>query len=180
MYLLLGIDPGITGALVIIEGGSMAFVDMLLTPTIKVGSKNRLNGAAIDAWLRQYPGISHAFLEQVNAMPSGGKGPKMGAGSAFTFGHAAGYVEGVVTGAQIPLTLVTPQKWKKHAGLIGTDKDAARSRAIQLYPGIRTLDLIGKGQAMADALLIARYGNSTLTHPTIGTTHANSIATTRH
>jgi crossover junction endodeoxyribonuclease RuvC len=54
--------------------------------------------------------------------------------------------------------MVTPQKWKKAAGLIGTDKDAARTRAIQLWPNWRDLDKKGKGQALADAALIARYG----------------------
>jgi crossover junction endodeoxyribonuclease RuvC len=50
----------------------------------------------------------------------------------FTFGHAAGVAEGILQGLNIPYTLVTPQAWKKSAGLIGSDKDAARSRAIQL------------------------------------------------
>lgn len=163
MRTILAIDPGVTGALVILDRDTGAYVDHLLTPTIKVGNKSRLNGAAITGWFSQHIEPDHAFLEHVNAMPGGGgKGPKMGAGSAFTFGHAAGYVEGVITGAAIPLSLVSPTKWKKHAGLIGTDKDAARSRAIQLYPDLRVLDLIGKGQAVADALLIGRYGISTL------------------
>lgn len=153
---VLGIDPGLSGALVILEPGTGAYVDHLIMPTIKIGSKNRLNGAALKAWLDKQPFIEHAFLEQVNAMPS--KGTKMGAASAFTFGHSAGYIEGVISGANIPLTLVTPQKWKKQADLLGTDKDAARSRAIQLYPGVRVLDLKAKGQAVADAILIARYG----------------------
>ena len=38
------------------------------------------------------------------------------------------------------------------------DKDAARTRAIQLWPAWRDLDLKGKGQALADAALIARFG----------------------
>ena len=163
MSLILGIDPGITGSLTLLRASDLSYVDHLLTPTIKVGSKNRLNGAAINAWFQQHQGITHAFLEQVNAMPgSGGTGPKMGAASAFTFGHAAGYVEGVVTGGGLPLTLISPTKWKKHAGLIGTDKDAARSRAIQLYPDVRVLDLKGKGQAVADSMLIARCGQAIL------------------
>ena len=84
--------------------------------------------------------------------------PGQGVSSTFTFGHSAGVVEGVVAGAGIPLTLISPQSWKKHAGLIGKDKDAARSRAIQLFPSLRILDLKGKGQAIADALLISRLG----------------------
>lgn len=59
-------------------------------------------------------------------------------------------------------TLLTPVAWKKGAGLIGTDKDAARSRAIQLYPALRALDTKARGQALADAILIARHGSQLL------------------
>lgn len=149
MTVVLGIDPGCSGALVLVteQGG---YIDHLAMPTIKVGTKSRVNGAAVSAWLRQY-GITHAYLEQVGAMPG------QGTASMFTFGHAAGVAEGILQGLNIPYTLVTPQAWKKSAGLIGSDKDAARSRAIQLYPELRALDAKAKGQAIADALLIARF-----------------------
>ncbi|RTP86726.1 hypothetical protein EKN35_19920 [Enterobacter asburiae] len=150
MKAVLGIDPGCSGALVLVteQGG---YIDHLAMPTIKVGTKSRVNGAAVAAWVRQY-GITHAYLEQVGAMPG------QGTASMFTFGHAAGVAEGILQGLNIPYTLVTPQSWKKSAGLIGSDKDAARSRAIQLYPELRALDAKAKGQAIADALLIARFG----------------------
>jgi crossover junction endodeoxyribonuclease RuvC len=149
MTAILGIDPGCSGALVLVteQGG---YIDHLAMPTIKVGTKSRVNGAAVAAWVRQY-GIAHAYLEQVGAMPG------QGTASMFTFGHAAGVAEGILQGLNIPYTLVTPQAWKKSAGLIGSDKDAARSRAIQLYPELRALDAKAKGQAIADALLIARF-----------------------
>ncbi|MCW1434385.1 crossover junction endodeoxyribonuclease RuvC [Citrobacter freundii] len=150
MAAVLGIDPGCSGSLVLIteHGG---YIDHLAMPTIKVGTKSRVNGAAVAAWIRKY-GITHAYLEQVGAMPG------QGTASMFTFGHAAGVAEGILQGLNIPYTLVTPQAWKKSAGLIGSDKDAARSRAIQLYPKLRALDAKAKGQAIADALLIARHG----------------------
>ena len=82
MTAVLGIDPGCSGALVVItQRGS--YIDHLAMPTIKVGTKSRVNGAAVAAWIRQY-GISHAYLEQVGAMPG------QGTASMFTFGHAAG------------------------------------------------------------------------------------------
>jgi crossover junction endodeoxyribonuclease RuvC len=141
------------------DGGN--YVAHLNMPTVKVGTKSRVNGAAVAAFIRETIGElnAHAYLEQVGAMPGGGE-RKSGASSMFTFGHAAGVVEGILQGMAIPYTLVTPQAWKKRAGLVGTDKDAARSRAIQLYPDLRILDLKGKGQAVADAILIARYGAS--------------------
>lgn len=145
----IGIDPGCTGAIVVLEDDVP--VDALFMPTIKVGTNTRVNGAAVRSLLEKYPGAP-VFLELVNAMP------KQGGASGFTFGHAAGLVQGVVTGAGNPLTLVTPQKWKKAAGLIGTEKDAARSKAILIWPHWRDLDAKAKGQALADAALIARFG----------------------
>jgi len=157
--IIIGIDPGTSGAIVILDmnGKYIAHLDM---PTVKVGTKSRVNAAAIKGFLDQvinalpfhHVSMMHAFIEQVGAMP------KQGVSSMFTFGHACGVVEGVIIGMGIPYTKITPQAWKKSAGLIGSDKDAARSRAIQLYPDLRALDAIGKGQAIADALLIARHG----------------------
>jgi crossover junction endodeoxyribonuclease RuvC len=121
-------------------------------PTFKVASRSRVNGAALASFLNCYRHGTHAYLEAVHAMPG------QGVTSMFTFGHAAGVAEGLLQGLGIPYTLVTPQQWKKRAGLIGADKDAARSRAIQLWPSWRELDAKIKGQALADAALIARFG----------------------
>ena len=150
----IGIDPGCSGALAVMsEDGRCAA--HLLMPTIKVGTKSRGNGAAGAAFRREHATLGgHACLEQVGARPG------QGVSSMFTFGHAAGVVEGLLQGLGISYTLVTPQAWKKRAGLIGKDKDAARSSAIPLYPELRVLDLQGKGQAVADALLIARFGEA--------------------
>jgi crossover junction endodeoxyribonuclease RuvC len=156
---IIGVDPGCSGAIVILDLGG-AYVAHLDMPTVKVGTKSRVNAAAVAAFLRyhidalpfHHVSMMHAFIEQVGAMP------KQGVSSMFTFGHACGVIEGVIIGLGIPHTKITPQAWKKSAGLIGSDKDAARSRAIQLYPELRALDAIGKGQAIADALLIARHG----------------------
>lgn len=153
--MIIACDPGCSGAIVTLDDDGR-YVSHLLMPTIKVGKSSRVNGAAVSAYLREAVRDSfrpaHCYLESVHSMP------KQGVSSVFTFGHAAGLVEGVITGMGIPLTLVTPQAWKKHAGLIGSDKDAARSRAVQLFPELRVLDQKAKGQAVADALLIGRYG----------------------
>jgi crossover junction endodeoxyribonuclease RuvC len=151
---VVGVDPGSSGALVVLDAAG-AYVAHLMMPVVKVGTKNRVNGAAVASFFTANK-PRHVFIELVHAMP------KQGVSSTYSFAHAAGLVEGVVTGAGIPFTLITPQAWKKAAGLIGSDKDAARSRAIQLFPHLRVLDLKGKGQAVADALLIARFGMGVL------------------
>lgn len=145
----IGIDPGISGSICVLDNDAN-YIDHLLMPTMKIGKSNKVNTAALVAWLEEYKDAKHCYLEKVHAMP------KQGVTSMFNFGHSAGIVEGAIVSFGIPLTLVTPQSWKKKTGLIGKDKDIARSRAIQLYPSIRDLDFKGKGQALADSILIAR------------------------
>lgn len=148
----IGIDPGCSGAVVVLKDGEpWAWSPM---PTMIVGKATRVNGASLAGLLNSLNviGDAHAFIEAVGAMPG------QGVSSMFTFGHAAGVVDGVVQALGIPCTRVTPQAWKKRAGLIGTDKDAARTRAIQLWPRWAELHKKAKGQALADAALIALHG----------------------
>lgn len=148
--LTIGIDPGISGAIVVLSGDTP--IEWMRMPSTKLGTSSRVNGAEISAFLRGFVG-AHCYLERVAAMPG------QGVTSMFSFGHAAGVVEGVLSGLHIPFTTVTPVSWKKRAGLpAGVEKDAARARAIQLWPAWRALDKKGEGQAMADAALIARFG----------------------
>ena len=150
--MIIGIDPGITGAIVLIQSDG-TFVDAIPTPSIKTGKASRVNAAAIHGFIDQYqPMIKHCYIEQVGAMTG------QGVSSTFSFGHSAGVVEGLIAGMGIPYSKITPQAWKKAYNLIGKDKDAARSRAVELYPSLRLLDQKGKGQAIADAIFIARHG----------------------
>ena len=149
LNLRIGVDPGGSGAIVVLRDGDP--ISWLNMPLMKVGTNTRVNGAHLASFLAPYKGVP-VFLELVHIMP------KQGASSAFTFGHSAGVVQGLVQGLGHSLTMVTPQKWKKAAGLIGTEKDRARSTAILLWPGWRELDAKVKGGALADAALIGRYG----------------------
>ena len=146
---VLGIDPGITGALVILDNDEP--IEWLLMPSMVVGKHNRVHGSAIARWINHIK-PEMAIMELVGAMP------KQGVTSMFSFGHSAGTVSGVLEALFIPTAMVTPQYWKKCAGMINKSKDEARSHAIHLWPQWRELDKKGVGQALADAALIARYG----------------------
>ena len=146
---ILGIDPGATGALVLLE--NILPIEWTAMPTIKLGTATRVNAAALTDFIASCC-CTHVYVEAVHAMPG------QGVTSMFNFGHSCGTVMGVLGAMGLPHTMITPQSWKKAAGLIGTDKDAARARAIQLWPMWRDLDKKGKGQALADAALIALYG----------------------
>lgn len=149
---LIGIDPGVSGSIVILQSAAKPYVvEWLRMPVMAVGKSKRVDAAELSRFLQDYD-CGHAYIEAVHAMPG------QGVTSMFTFGHAAGVVDGVVSTLCIPITHVRPEAWKKRAGLIGKDKDAARSRAIQLWPNWAALGKKGEGQAFADAALIARFG----------------------
>ncbi len=153
MSYLIGIDPGVSGSIVILQSRQcLTPIEWVRMPTLKVGKSSRVDVAALARYLAEYD-AGEAFIEQVHSMPG------QGVSSVFTFGHACGAVEGVIAALMIPYTLVTPQKWKGRAGLIGSEKDACRSRAIQLWPRWDALGKKGEGQALADAAMIARFGN---------------------
>lgn len=148
---VIGIDPGATGAIVLLENGNP--IEWLEMPVTKLGTATRVAASALAFWIEASI-ADHVYVESTHAMPG------QGVTSMFNFGHSCGTVMGVLGALNIPHTMITPQAWKKAAGLIGTDKDAARSRAMQLWPSWRELDKKGKGQAMADAALIALFGST--------------------
>lgn len=149
---VIGIDPGCSGAIVVLQSANIPEpVEWLRMPTLKEGKASRVDCATLCRFLEDYDN-GHAFVEAVHAMRG------QGVSSTFGFGHATGSVMGVLAAFQIPTTLVTPQAWKKSAGLIGKDKDAARSHAIRLWPRWGDLSKKVAGQAYADAALIALHG----------------------
>lgn len=149
------IDPGLSGAIAVIDEDGK-HLDHLFMPAMKVGNDNQVNIPAVREFLIQHDGIEHCFIEKVGGINK--NNVKQSASGAFKFGDAYGCVKGVVAGMGIPCTYLTPQVWKKHAGILGKDKDASRGRCVQLYPQIKELALKAKGQALGDALLIGRCG----------------------
>jgi len=145
---VVGIDPGASGAIVVLEDGRP--IGWAPMPIMQIGSHKRVNASMLADMLPKE--LKRAYVEQVGAMPG------QGTASMFSFGHSCGVVFGVLGALQIPVVMVTPQSWKKRAGIIGQDKDASRSKAIQMWPKWRELDKKGAGQAYADAAFIALYG----------------------
>lgn len=149
----IGIDPGLSGAIVIFEDGVPTKWHKM--PTMKIGAANRVNPYALASIIRPaiFDGVETVvYVEQVGSMPG------QGVASMFSFGHAAGVIQGVLGAFRLPVKMVTPQAWKKRAGLVGKNKDASRTLAIQMWPDWRDLDKKGAGQAYADAAFIALYG----------------------
>ena len=57
---------------------------------------------------------------------------------------------------QLPMYFVRPAKWKKYFNLINSEKDASRTKAIEIFPYFSS-NLAKKSSNKADAILIASY-----------------------
>lgn len=155
----IGIDPGASGAIAVLHDGEPAAVFDMPTFTRKAGGE-AVNDHDLIATLRHYcmqPGAHHfGVLEAVGA-GAGFAGRKPGGQSMFRFGEAFGVARCALAAAHIGYTLVAPVRWKKHFGLIGTDKDVSRTLCIQRFPGIAAELTRKKDNGRADAILIARW-----------------------
>ena len=90
-------------------------------------------------------------IEQVSAMPG------QGVTSMFNFGQSFGVLKGVCTAMQLPMYFVRPAKWKKYFNLINSEKDASRTRAIEIFPSFSSSLSKKKDSNKADAILIASF-----------------------
>ena len=154
--LVIGIDPGISGSICFFNEGKI--VDVVEMPTMTEGKKNKkqVNGAQI------FNEISERIkkldkrdikivIEQVSAMPG------QGVTSMFNFGQSYGILKGICSAMQLPMYFVRPAKWKKYFNLINSEKDASRTRAIEIFPYFSSQLSRKKDTNKADAILIASF-----------------------
>ena len=146
---VLGVDPGLTGAIGFYFPARPELISAEDMPTV---------GKVVDAatLARRIAAMAPALavMELVSARPG------QGVSSMFNFGHAAGTVRGVLAALQIPTRLVTPGVWKRHWRL-DADKERARALALLMWPASshfsRKMD-----HGRAEAALVARYGAEVL------------------
>lgn len=152
--MIVGIDPGLSGAIVEFDGDEQAVFSSTNMPTLELkrGGKTRreINIAVLVALLKS-SASAHVFIEQVGAMPG------QGVSSMFAFGKSYGIVLGVVAALGHPYTTVPAMRWKKTLG-VPAAKDGARARASQLLPGSADHWPLKKDEGRAEAALIALYG----------------------
>lgn len=145
--MVIGIDPGVSGAIVAVAAGGIVHVaDM---PTVAVNGKQQLDPAGVRAVLVSRD-VSHVVIEHVQGVQ------KSGATSAFNFGRGFGLLEGIVAGLQLPYTLVRPQRWTKDLA-VGRDKGEHRAMAARLWPASAATFARVKDDGRADAALIAEW-----------------------
>ena len=154
--LIIGIDPGITGSICFFEDGKI--LDVMEMPNMAEGKKNKkqVNGSQIynefSKRIMQFDKKDiRVIIEQVSAMPG------QGVTSMFNFGQSYGILKGICSAMQLPMYFVRPAKWKKYYGLINSEKDASRTKAIEIFPYFSSNLAKKKDSNKADAILIASY-----------------------
>tara|TARA_R110000765_G_scaffold16975_4_gene46929 strand:+ start:2495 stop:2974 length:480 start_codon:yes stop_codon:yes gene_type:complete len=148
---VVGIDPGLSGAIAHMYDGVIVTVDMPIFEVIKAKKKQREVDAVQLSTIIANFNPSMIVLEKVHAMPG------QGVTSMFNFGRAFGAVEGVVGALRIPITHVTPQRWKS-ALRLSSDKGESRRLATQLFPASADQWTRVKDDGRAEAALLAWYG----------------------
>ena len=154
--LMIGIDPGISGSICFFEDGRI--IDIIDMPFMAAGKKNKrqVNGAQIfneiSLRIKDYEKKDiKVVIEQVSAMPG------QGVTSMFNFGQSFGVLKGICSAMQLSMYFVRPAKWKKHFSLINSQKDASRTKAIEIFPYYSSNLSKKKDINKADAILIASY-----------------------
>ena len=153
--LIIGIDPGISGSICFFEDGKI--IEVIDMPVMTEGKKNKkqVNGAQIyNEFLKRINNKDddiRVVIEQVSAMPG------QGVTSMFNFGQSYGILKGICSAMQLPMFFVRPAKWKKYFNLINSQKDASRTRAIEIFPYFSTQLSKKKDSNKADAILIASF-----------------------
>ena len=154
--LIIGIDPGISGSICFFEDGKI--LDVVEMPTMTEGKKNKrqVNGSQIyNEILKRINKIEsqnlRVIIEQVSAMPG------QGVTSMFNFGQSFGILKGICSAMQLPMYFVRPAKWKKYFGLINSEKDASRTKAIEMFPYFSSQLSKKKDSNKADAILISSF-----------------------
>lgn len=140
-----GIDPGLTGAVAVVNDNGRKIIDTCLMPV----TNKEVDIAALVDILQEWE-VKHVYLEKAQAMP------KQGVVSMFTYGVGYGMIRGALTSAKIPYTLIHPATWKRvMCKDMDKGKTASLTRVKQLYPELR---LKNSEHGKADAILLAVYG----------------------
>ena len=154
--LIIGIDPGISGSICFFDEGKI--IDVIEMPTMTEGKKNKRQVNVAHVYNEIYERIKkkerdkvRVIIEQVSAMPG------QGVTSMFNFGQSFGILKGICAAMQLSVHFVRPAKWKKYFNLINSEKDASRTRAIEVFPYFSSQLSKKKDSNKADAILISSF-----------------------
>lgn len=171
--IVIGIDPGLTGALAFIDTATGAVnIDEIPTRQRRTGGEvaKAVDGEALSTLVRQRVPADCAALSVCENVRSFGRSDAARGTAVDSLQRSLGAIEAIFDVLRMPCALVDPQAWQRLYGLKGKTKEkrehgalpAAIVTARQLYPAAAPLLARVKDHNRAEALLIAHYGRSTL------------------
>ena len=111
--IIFGIDPGVSGAISVLEDKKI--IEVFDMPTMIDGKKNKkqVNGSQVTNIIKERLNNDKekevvVVVEHVNAMPG------QGVTSMFNFGQSFGVIKGICSALSLPIYFVRPTKWKKY------------------------------------------------------------------
>jgi hypothetical protein len=148
MTCILAIDPGVTGALAFYLTDFPERISALDMPLVD----GEVNAAALRDMIEIYK-PAHAIIEHVGPMP------RDGVRQAWRFASAYTTARVVVALLNIPMTLVTPGRWKKAMNVKGgaDGKEQCRALALRNFPACAAAFSRKRDQGRAEAALLALY-----------------------
>lgn len=141
---ILAVDPGIKGAI--------AFYNPEHPAAAQVHDLTQHARTLYELIKSCTTGLERAVVEHVNGRP--------GQAGVFNFGFGTGIVHGVLGCLGYEVETISPAKWKGAMGLQGSDKNASRALATQLFPHLAKKFARVKDDGRAEALLLAVYASS--------------------
>lgn len=148
-----GIDPGLGGALALIEADTLDILDVTDMP-VQQGARGKreiVDPHLIDlltSWRAK--GCALVVYEAQQAMP------RQGVTSAYRIGLGEGVLRCAICAAKLPFEIVHPATWKRAMGLTAEKADS-RALARQLFPMAPPMLGRRKDEGRAEALLLAAY-----------------------
>ena len=140
MALLLGIDPGKTGGIAILDTRELTVETWMMPDTTR----------DLHDMIAGMPAIMVCAIEKPFYPPQNGPA------NAGAKGEAYGIIKGALAWRDIPFHEVRPSDWKRSLN-IPTDKTAARQRASEFFPANSDQWKLAKHDGRAEAALIAWF-----------------------
>ncbi len=157
--ILVGIDPGLTGAIAIVSEDEIIFYEMPVCDQSwsawkkinkKVVRQKMVDSQKLWLILEKLKKIPHKItIEAVTPLPT------YGISSAWKFSGAFYTIITVCNLLGLNLNFITASSWKKKFNFTGMGKDAPRQTALRMYPHLKEALKYKYNQDKADALFIA-------------------------
>lgn len=161
--LLIGIDPGLSGAVVVVDCDRRQLVDVMDLPTFQKKTTARKSGffGHLDIHMLSTMIDLYAPLTALAVLEEPGAMPEQGLSSTFRFGHICGQIHGVLAGHYIPVAPVKPSVWKSALAL-SANKDESRDMATKAFPQGAGFWSKKKHNDRAEAALLTVYAEKYL------------------